>query len=64
MPSYRVTCGGLSKIKKEIATYESFSFASRKCDVLAWLKAHEEHLPVLAKIARQIFGYTSIISKV
>ena len=59
MPSYRAAGGGLSKIKKEMATYESFSFASRKCDVLA----HEEHLPVLAKIARKILAIPALSVK-
>ena len=59
----RAAGGGLSKIKKEMATYESFSFASRKCDVLAWWKAHEEHLPVLAKIARKILAIPASSAK-
>ena len=41
---------------------ESFSFASRNADVLAWWTTHETHLPILADIDN-IF-HLSLISKI
>ena len=54
---------GLSKMKQEMVTYESFSFASRNADVLAWWKTHETHLPILSKIAKKILAIPASSAK-
>ena len=54
---------GASKIRKEMAIYESYSFATKGSDVLGWWKIHEEHLPILAQIARKILAIPASSAK-
>ena len=54
---------GASKIRKEMAIYESYSFASKASDVLGWWRLHEEHLPILAQIARRILAIPASSAK-
>ena len=45
-----------SKIRAEMAVFESFEIAPKTLDVLRWWKNHEKSLPLLSKFAKKILA--------